>query len=41
MIVIYQEKTIVLKVTCTPMFIVAVFTIARSWKPPKCPFRDE
>ena len=23
------------------MFIAALFTIARSWKPPKCPSRDE
>ena len=23
------------------MFIVALFTIARTWKPPKCPWRDE
>ena len=38
---IYQEKTIVLKVTCTPMFIEAVFTIARSWKQPKCPSTGE
>ena len=38
---IYQEKTILLKDTCTPMFTAAVFTIARSWKQPKCPFRDE
>ena len=22
---------------CTPMFIVVVFTIAKSWKQPKCP----
>ena len=34
---IYQEKTILLKDTCTPMFTAAVFTIARSWKQPKCP----
>ena len=23
--------------TCTPMFIAALFTIARTWKQPKCP----
>ena len=23
------------------MFTVALFTIARTWKPPKCPWRDE
>ena len=38
---IYPEKTIILKDTCTPMFIAALFTIARSWKQPKCPSTDE
>ena len=28
----YLEKTIIQKDTCTPMFIVALFTIARTWK---------
>ena len=27
--------------TCTPMFIAALFTIAMSWKQPKCPTTDE
>ena len=31
------EKTIIQKDTCTPMFIAVLFTIARTWKPPKCP----
>ena len=26
---------------CTPVFITALFTIARTWKQPKCPFADE
>ena len=26
---------------CTPMFIAAVFTIAKKWKLPKCPSVDE
>ena len=34
---IYLEKTIIQKDTRTPMFIAALFTIARSWKQPKCP----
>ena len=34
---IYPEKTIIQKDACTPMFTAALFTIARSWKPPKCP----
>ena len=38
---IYPEKTILEKDTCTSVFIVAVFTIARSWKQPKCPSTDE
>ena len=38
---IYPEKTIIQKDTCTPMFIVALFTIARTWKQPKCPSTDE
>ena len=29
---IYPEKTITQKDTCTPIFITALFTIARSWK---------
>ena len=29
---IYPEKTIIRKDTCNPMFIAALFTIARSWK---------
>ncbi|KAF0871578.1 LORF2 protein, partial [Crocuta crocuta] len=27
--------------TCTPMFIAALSTIAKSWKQPKCPSTDE
>ena len=38
---IYPEKTIIPNDTCTPMFVAALFTIARSWKPPKCPSTDE
>ena len=34
---IHPEKTIIQKYTCTRMFITALFTIARSWKQPKCP----
>ena len=26
---------------CTPMFIAALFTIARIWKQPRCPLADE
>ena len=38
---IYPEKIIIQKDTCTPVFIAALFTIARSWKQPKCPSTDE
>ena len=38
---IYPEKTIIQKDTCAPMFIAALFTIARSWKQPKCPWTDK
>ena len=38
---IYPEKTITQKDTCTPLFIAALFTIARICKKPKCPSTDE
>ena len=38
---IYPEKTIIQKDTCTPVFIAALFTIARTWKQPKCPSIEE
>ena len=38
---IYPEKTIIQKESCTTMFIAALFTIARTWKQPKCPSTDE
>ena len=38
---ICQEKTIIRKDTCTPMFIAALFTVARTWKQPKNPSTDE
>ena len=38
---IYSEKTIIQKDTCTPVFIAALFTIARTWKQPKCPSTEE
>ena len=37
---IYPEKTIIQKDTCAPIFIAALFTIAMSWKQPKCPSTD-
>ena len=38
---IYPEKTIIQKDTCTPVFTAELFTIARSWKQPRCPLTDE
>ena len=38
---IYPEETKIEKDTCTPMFIVALFTIARTRKQPRCPSTDE
>ena len=38
---IYPEKIKIQKETCTTMFIAALFTIARTWKQPKCPLTDE
>ena len=38
---IYHEKTITEKDTCTPVFIAALFTIARTWKQTRCPSTDE
>ena len=38
---IYPEKTIIPKESCTTMFIAALFTIARTWKQPKCPSTDK
>ena len=37
----YPDKTIMRKDTCTPMFIAALFTTAKTWKQPKCPSTDE
>ena len=34
-------KTTIQKDICTPMFIAALFAIARTWKQPKCPSTDE
>ena len=38
---IYPEKTIIQKESCTTMFIAALFTIASTWKQPKCPSTHE
>ena len=38
---IYPEETKIEKDTSTPMFIAALFTIARIWKQPRCPSTDQ
>ena len=38
---IYLEKTIIRKDTCTPMFIAALFAIAKTLKQSKCPSTEE
>ena len=38
---IYPEKIITRKHTCTPMFTAVLYTIAKSWKQPKCPLTEE
>ena len=37
----YLENTIIQKDTYTTTFIAALFTVARTWKQPKCPLMDE
>ena len=36
----HTEKTRSERDTCTPMFIAALFIIARTWKQPRCPLAD-
>jgi len=38
---IYSEKTMTQKDTCTPVFIAALFAIAKTWKQPKCPSTED
>ena len=38
---IYPEETKIKKDTCIPLFIAALFTVARTWKQPRCPSTDE
>ena len=37
----YPDKIKTEKDTCTPLFIAGLFTIARTWKQPRCPSTDE
>ena len=38
---IYPDKTFLEIDRCTRVFIAALFTIAKTWKQPKCPLTDE
>ena len=38
---IYPEETKIEKDICIPLFIEAIFTIARTWKQPRCPSTDQ
>ena len=38
---IYLDKTLTQRDTCTPMFIAALFTIAKTWKQPKYPLTEK
>ena len=38
---IYPEESKTEKDMCIPLFIAALFTIARTWKQPRCPLTDE
>ena len=38
---IYPEGTKIERDTCIPLFTAALFTIARTWKQPRCPLTDE
>ena len=38
---IHTEETRIERDTCTPVFIAALFIIARTWKQPRCPSADE
>ena len=37
----HPEKVMVRKDTCTPMLTAGLFTIAKTWKPPRCPSTEE
>ena len=38
---IHTKETRIERDTCTPMFITALFTVARTWKQPRCTSTDE
>ena len=38
---IHTKETRIERDTCTPVFTAALFTIARTWKQPRCPVADQ
>ena len=38
---IHSKKTRTERYMCSPIFITALFTIAKTWKQPRCPLADE
>ena len=38
---IHTKETRIERDTCTQVFIAALFTIAKTWKQPRCPLADE
>ena len=38
---LHIEETRIERETCTPVFIIALFIIARTWKQPRCPSADK
>ena len=38
---IHPKEIRIERETCIPMFITALFTMARTWKQPRCPLADE
>ena len=41
LLAVHTEEIRIERDTCTLMFITALFTIARTWKQPRCPLADE
>ena len=41
LLAMYPDRTFIQKDTCTPMFIAALFTTAKTWKQAKFPLTDE
>ena len=41
LLAIHTEETRIERDMCTPVFIIALFLISRTWKQPRCPLVDE